>query len=135
MKRALDKIEAVAHRFNPEQFATWKENHVMILNWIDSMLRSNTISLRTANNFPASQSNGMQRQESNQFPDMNLGVIRDPWVEVEPADQQLNQASFVENTPAFWVASHKALSEIEPVIRATNDGARSQTRNSDSAPN
>ncbi|KAL2608679.1 hypothetical protein R1flu_027252 [Riccia fluitans] len=135
LKRALDDIKVAAHRFSLEQFATWKENRDMILNWIDSLSRINTQFLHTASNFPDTQSNGMPRQESNQFPDTNHGVIRGSLVEVEPADQQPNHMGFVESTTASRVASHAALSENDPLIRVTEGSTRRQTRNSDLAPN
>ncbi|KAL2622404.1 hypothetical protein R1flu_002609 [Riccia fluitans] len=38
LKRALDEVEAVAHRFNPDSCGSWKENKDAIVRWIGNSL-------------------------------------------------------------------------------------------------
>ncbi|KAL2635583.1 hypothetical protein R1flu_007062 [Riccia fluitans] len=68
LKRALDEIEAAAHRFNSEELPTWKESRDSVLQWIESTKESNTqSSLSTCSRHDPQSSEGARLVNTHVF--------------------------------------------------------------------
>ncbi|KAL2649509.1 hypothetical protein R1flu_017637 [Riccia fluitans] len=126
LKRALLEIEAAAHRFNPVQFVTWKENRDELLKWIDSTVRSNSQLSLSVINLQELHSNKNRRQVNTQAYATDHCKDRPSWVEEACSDQGPFSAEFVYSASAASVASRALVYEMANLFWENNSFTRRQ---------